>query len=188
MPPWDRVKLHRHDRIRFSSCMAKSLVSKVFRKFITAALLAVLVWLVPVVKVSFSYFGSISMANAASQHGFRRPQIKGDDALMEAYRNGQSDLIVEGKGRVEKLLPDDLEGSKHQKFILRLASGQSILVSHNIDSDVSPRIAGLREGDSVKFKGEYEWNERGGVLHWTHDDPKDWHADGWIEHNGVRYE
>ncbi|MEM9808089.1 MAG: DUF3465 domain-containing protein [Cyanobacteria bacterium P01_D01_bin.56] len=114
--------------------------------------------------------------------------MKGDDALMAAYRKGESDLIVEGKGRVEKLLPDDLEGSKHQKFILRLGSGQSILVSHNIDSDVSPRIADLREGDEVKFKGEYEWNERGGVLHWTHDDPKDWHADGWIEHKGTRYE
>ncbi len=34
----------------------------------------------------------------------------------------------------------------------------------------------------------YEWNQRGGVLHWIHDDPKDWHAAGWLEHNGVRYE
>ena len=168
--------------------MAQSIVSKVFRKFIATALLSVLVWLVPVTEVSFSFFGSIPMANAAPQDNFRRPEIKGDAALMEAYRNGESDLIVTGMGLVEKLLPDDLKGSCHQKFILRLASGQSILVSHNIDSDVSPRIDDLREGDVVKFKGEYEWNERGGVLHWTHDDPKDWHADGWLEHNGVRYE
>ncbi|NEQ48631.1 MAG: DUF3465 domain-containing protein [Leptolyngbya sp. SIO3F4] len=128
------------------------------------------------------------MANAAPHNNFRRPGIRGDDALMEAYRNGESDLIVTGVGRVEKLLPDDLKGSRHQKFVLRLTSGQSLLVSHNIDSDVSQRIDALREGDEVKFKGEYEWNERGGILHWTHDDPKDWHADGWIEHDGVRYE
>ena len=128
------------------------------------------------------------MADATSQNNFRQPQIKGDDALMEAYRKGESDLIVEGVGRVEKLLPDDLEGSRHQKFILRLASGQSLLISHNIDSDVAARIDTLRVGDEVRFRGEYEWNDRGGIVHWTHDDPKDWHADGWLEHNGVRYE
>ena len=105
---------------------------------------------------------------------------------MEAYRNGVSDLIVEGTGRVERLLSDDLEGSRHQRFILRLESGQTLLVSHNID--VAPRIDALRTGDTVRFRGEYEWNQQGGILHWTHDDPKDWHADGWLEHNGVRYE
>ncbi len=128
------------------------------------------------------------MADAAPQDFFRRPEIQGDNALMEAYRNGESDLIAQGVGHVEKLLPDDLEGSRHQKFILRLASGQSLLVSHNIDSDVALRIDTLRVGDEVRFRGEYEWNERGGVLHWTHDDPKDWHADGWLEHNGIRYD
>nr|WP_215607876.1 DUF3465 domain-containing protein [Leptothoe spongobia] len=167
--------------------MAQSTVLKVFQSFSTAALLAVFILLVPVVKVSgllFSWF--IPMADAAPQDHFRRAEIKGDAELMEAYRNGQSDLIVDGVGRVERLLADDLEGSRHQKFILRLESGQSLLVSHNID--VSPRIDTLREGDEVRFRGEYEWNERGGILHWTHDDPKDWHADGWLEHNGIRYD
>ena len=89
-------------------------------------------------------------------------------------------------GRVERLLSDDLEGSRHQRFILRLGSGQSLLISHNID--VAPRINALRVGDQVRFRGEYEWNQQGGLVHWTHDDPKDWHADGWLEHNGVRYE
>ncbi|MEM8613330.1 MAG: DUF3465 domain-containing protein [Cyanobacteria bacterium P01_H01_bin.105] len=126
------------------------------------------------------------MADAAPQDHFRRAEIKGDAELMEAYRNGVSDLIVEGAGRVERLLSDDLEGSRHQRFILRLESGQTLLVSHNID--VAPRINALREGDIVRFRGEYEWNQQGGILHWTHDDPKDWHADGWLEHNGVRYE
>ncbi|MBE9067037.1 DUF3465 domain-containing protein [Leptolyngbya cf. ectocarpi LEGE 11479] len=126
------------------------------------------------------------MADAAPQNYSRRAEIKGDAELMEAYRNGVSDLIVTGAGRVERLLSDDLEGSRHQRFILRLESGQSLLVSHNID--VAPRINALREGDTVRFRGEYEWNQQGGILHWTHDDPKDWHADGWLEHNGVRYE
>ncbi|MEA5462269.1 DUF3465 domain-containing protein [Leptothoe sp. PORK10 BA2] len=140
-------------------------------------------------KVSVLFPWSMPMADAAPHHNdARRAEAKDDDALMQAYRNRESDLIVEGVGRVEKLLPDDLEGSRHQKFILRLGSGQSLLVSHNIDSDVSQRISGLREGDEVRFRGEYEWNERGGILHWTHDDPRDWHEDGWLEHNGIRYD
>ncbi|MEM1242803.1 MAG: DUF3465 domain-containing protein [Cyanobacteria bacterium P01_H01_bin.26] len=122
------------------------------------------------------------MADAAP----RRAAIKGDAELMAAYRDRTSDLIVEGVGRVERLLSDDLEGSRHQRFILRLGSGQSLLISHNID--VAPRINALRVGDQVRFRGEYEWNQQGGLVHWTHDDPKDWHADGWLEHNGVRYE
>lgn len=186
MPPWFGVKLHRHDRIRFPTIMAKSIIFKGFQAFLTTALLTVFILLMPVVKVSELFLGSIPMAEAAPRDYFRRTEIKGDAELMEAYQNGESDLIVEGVGRVERLLADDLQGSQHQRFILRLASGQSLLVSHNID--VAPRINTLREGDEVRFRGEYEWNERGGILHWTHDDPKDWHADGWLEHNGVRYE
>lgn len=167
--------------------MVKRLTPKAFQSFLATTLLSSFLSLVPVMKVSPSlFFGSTSMADAASQDHFRRAEIKGDAELMEAYRNGVSDLIVEGTGRVERLLSDDLEGSRHQRFILRLESGQTLLVSHNID--VAPRIDALRTGDTVRFRGEYEWNQQGGILHWTHDDPKDWHADGWLEHNGVRYE
>lgn len=80
------------------------------------------------------------MADVAPKGNGRRRKIRGDEALMAAYRKGESDLIVEGVGCVETLLPDDLKGSRHQIFILRLASGQSLLVSHNIDSHVAERI------------------------------------------------
>jgi hypothetical protein len=72
---------------------------------------------------------------------------------------------VRGAGVVERTLSDDNDGSRHQRFILRLASGQTLLVAHNID--LAPRVANLRTGDTVEFSGEYEWNEKGGVVHWT---------------------
>ena len=84
------------------------------------------------------------------------------------------------------LLPDGVEGSRHQRFIVRMASGHTVLVVHNID--LAPRVSGLREGDRVSIKGEYEWNDRGGIIHWTHKDPRSAHEDGWIDHNNVRYE
>lgn len=109
-----------------------------------------------------------------------------DQVIKSAYENRRSNVQVEGSGVVVKILPDDLQGSRHQKFILRLSSGQTILVSHNID--LAPRMDALREGDTVEFFGEYEWNPKGGVVHWTHHDPDGRHQAGWLKHKGAIYQ
>ncbi len=109
-----------------------------------------------------------------------------DLALQHAFNNRQSDLQVQGEGVVIKVLSDDTKGSRHQRFILRLGWGQTLLVAHNID--LAPRISGLNRGDKVAFYGEYEWNEKGGVLHWTHHDPGGRHIGGWLKHDGKTYQ
>ena len=91
-----------------------------------------------------------------------------------------------GEGIVTKLLADDNEGSRHQRFILTLPSGQTLLVAHNID--IAPRLDSLRPGDSVEFNGVYEWNAKGGVIHWTHRDPSGRHQAGWLRHAGRTYQ
>ena len=103
-----------------------------------------------------------------------------DDA---SWGSGQQ---VQGSGTVTRILSDDTDGSRHQRFILRIASGRTLLIAHNID--LAPRIGSLRTGDTVAFYGEYEWNDKGGVIHWTHHDPQGRHVGGWLEHNGRRYE
>jgi hypothetical protein len=108
-----------------------------------------------------------------------------DSTLQNAYKNRQSDLQVQGEGVVIKLLRDDLRGSRHQKFILKLSTGQTLLVSHNID--LAPRINRLKTGDTVEFHGEYEWNSKGGVIHWTHHDPDGRHIGGWLKHKDKTY-
>lgn len=108
------------------------------------------------------------------------------DSLALAYQNRQSDVQVEGSGRVVRLLADDNKGSRHQRFLLALPSGQTLLMAHNID--LAPRIDGLKIGDTVAFYGEYEWNNKGGVVHWTHHDPKGRHPGGWLKHNGRIYQ
>jgi hypothetical protein len=109
-----------------------------------------------------------------------------DQVLATAFENRQSDIQVQASGRVARVLPDDNDGSRHQRFIVQLASGQTVLVAHNID--LADRIAALEAGDLVELNGEYEWNERGGVIHWTHRDPQHSHADGWVKHNGHTYQ
>ena len=99
------------------------------------------------------------------------------------WRSGQQ---VQGQGEVIRILSDDNDGSRHQRFIIRLGSGQTLLIAHNID--LAPRVASIRVGDTVTFNGEYEWNDRGGVIHWTHRDPQGRHPGGWIEHEGRRYQ
>ena len=112
--------------------------------------------------------------------------LEAEAALQHAFANGQSDVQVKGAGIVKKLLRDDNDGSRHQKFIVILGSGETVLISHNID--LAPRIDGLKEGDRVDFYGEYEWNSKGGVIHWTHDDPNGRHVGGWIKHGGRTYQ
>ena len=108
-----------------------------------------------------------------------------DWVFRRAFEQHTSNLQVEGRGVVKRILPDDNDGSRHQRFILELGSGQTLLIAHNVD--VAPRIPSLRKGDKVAFQGEYDWNPKGGVIHWTHHDPGGRHPGGWLKHKGKTY-
>ena len=125
-------------------------------------------------------------AGAAQSHGQKRGKAGDDSPVGRAFKTRTSNVQVEGEGVVTRVLADDLDGSRHQRFILSLASGQTVLVAHNID--IAPRVSGLRKGDSVRFNGEYVWNEKGGTVHWTHHDPAGRHTAGWLKHNGRTYQ
>jgi len=107
-------------------------------------------------------------------------------ALENAYRNKQSNIQIKGSGVVIKILRDDNQGSRHQRFILKANAKQTLLIAHNID--LAQRIDRLKVDDRVEFYGEYEWNPKGGVIHWTHHDPNQRHIGGWLKHNGKTYQ
>jgi hypothetical protein len=138
------------------------------------------------VVLAAAYFGGVESGFIAPLHGAGTTASAGDEVLAAAFKNRQSDVQVQGSGRVSRVLADDNDGSRHQRFIVQLSSGQTLLVAHNID--LASRVASIKAGDSVEFNGEYEWNERGGVIHWTHRDPQGSHADGWIKHEGRTYQ
>ena len=127
------------------------------------------------------YVGRGQIHNA---HDYAGPSAAGNGSqvVANAFGEQRSGAQVTGEGVVIKILPDDDNGSRHQRFILRLASGQTLLVAHNIE--LAPRLASLEPGDSVAFSGVYEWNSKGGVIHWTHHDPGGQHQAGWLKHNG----
>ena len=138
-----------------------------------------------VLAVGFALYGFLEK-NPNLIESYTQQSSGNDQKITSAFQNRQSDLQVGGFGVVIRTLPDDTKGSQHQKFILKLSSGQALLVAHNID--LASRINSLRVGDTVEFYGEYEWNAKGGVLHWTHHDPGGRHENGWLKHNGITYQ
>ena len=117
---------------------------------------------------------------------YSKNDLDDTDKIGRAFQNKKSDLQVRATGTVVAVLKDDNEGSRHQKFILELSNGQTVLIAHNID--LAPRINTLQKGDQIEFYGEYEYTEKGGVIHWTHHDPQRRHIDGWLMHDGQTYQ
>lgn len=101
----------------------------------------------------------------------------GGGPVAEARAARTESRIVEDRGVVKKLLPDDREGARHQKLLVE-AGGGTVLLVHNID--LAPRIE-TKPGEAISFRGEYIWNEQGGLVHWTHHDPRGRHEGGWVK-------
>ena len=77
--------------------------------------------------------------------------------IQQAFQQQQNNVQVRASGVVKAILADDHEGSRHQKFILSLQNGLTVLVAHNID--LAPRIENVQKGDTVEFYGEYEYSQ-----------------------------
>ena len=60
---------------------------------------------------------------------------------------------VRGEGVVEKVLADDLDPPRHQRFLVRDPWGRTLLFAHNID--VGRRVERLAVGDEIRFRGEF---------------------------------
>lgn len=110
---------------------------------------------------------------------------KRDKKLAWAFKNKVSEIRVTCSGKVIVKLPDDTADIRHQKFVIKLESGQTLLIAHNID--LVKRVKKLRLGDKIIVRGEYIWNEKGGLIHYTHRDPAGIQPSGWIKHRGVLY-
>ena len=74
-------------------------------------------------------------------------------------------------------MPDDHDEARHQRFVIDIGDRQTLLIAHN--TDLAERVP-LGMGDRVRVRGLYEWNDLGGLLHWTHRDPLEDEEGGWI--------
>ena len=148
------------------------------RKAVAVAIIALCAYLaIDRVRVSKSVAQTESASPAQS--------TLASSSVTLAYERHAQNVTVDGDGVVWRVLPDDNNGERHQRFLVRLPSGISLLIAHNID--IAPRVENLRVGDSVEFEGEYVWNDKGGMVHWTHHDPAGRHRSGFLKHDGRTY-
>jgi hypothetical protein len=106
------------------------------------------------------------------------------DKIRRSKNDPDAKFWTTVQGNIVKVLSDDTEGSPHQRFLVQLSPDTTLLVAHNVD--LAQRVP-VQAGQSVIISGEYVWNNRGGVLHWTHHDPKG-RKGGWIELAGKHYD
>lgn len=108
-----------------------------------------------------------------------------DKEALSAQTDHAIKREVTVEARVKKLLPTDTEGLPHQKFLIELSNGSTILIAH--DLKYAPTVP-IKPGDVLRIHGEYIWNKLGGLIHWTHHSDTPRHDSGWIEFNGTRYQ
>ena len=113
------------------------------------------------------------------------PGPLGETPVGKAHEQKLSNVLVETQGRVKLVLGDDTRGVRHQNLLIELDEGFTVKVAHNID--LAPRVPAV-VGETIHVRGVYEFNEKGGVVHWTHKDPAGKHPGGWIRHRGRVYE
>lgn len=110
----------------------------------------------------------------------------GNQSVQTAIERQLQTVQVDGTGTIVKVLPEDTQGDRHQRLLVTVGHGHTVLIAHNID--IASRIPDVREGEEIAFSGEFKWNEKGGVVHWTHHDPRNRHPDGWLRYHGKIYQ
>lgn len=101
----------------------------------------------------------------------------------EAYLKQANDIFLTGTGKITEIMTDDTEGDPHQRFIFQTRSGQTILVTHNLER--AYRVP-VKVGDKIEVHGAYVWNRHGGLIHNTHHCDRGLHEDGWINFCGKK--
>ena len=102
--------------------------------------------------------------------------------MSDAFTKRDDGEWVEVTGVVRRLLSDD--ALSHQRFVIDVGRRQTLLIAHNIE--VADRVP-VGMGDRVHVRGLYEWNDLGGVVHWTHRDPMDDGTGGWVRYRRKTY-
>ena len=105
--------------------------------------------------------------------------------MSDPYKKSDHGSWIEVTGFVRRLLSDDNDGSRHQRFIIEIIGRRTLLIAHNID--LAERVP-VGMGDRVHVRGMYGWNELGGLVHWTHRDPHGVEDGGYVRYRTRMFE
>jgi uncharacterized protein DUF3465 len=111
-----------------------------------------------------------------------------NDVVCQTFGAGRSHIEVVADGVVTRVLGTQPGvSSPHEGFLMRLQSGCNLVVRVEANESFTGVIP-LNAGERVTVKGEYEYYPLGGVIHWTHRDPRGRHPDGYVIAGSTRYQ
>lgn len=120
--------------------------------------------------------------DAAARDGL--PRFSWGRHLIRPFGKRDTGSWIEVKGFVTRLLSDDHDDSRHQRFVIDIGSRVTLLIAHNID--LAKRVP-IGMGDRVQVRGMFEWNDLGGLVHWTHHDPLGIEDGGYVRYRRRDY-
>ncbi|MEO6990055.1 MAG: DUF3465 domain-containing protein [Candidatus Baltobacteraceae bacterium] len=113
----------------------------------------------------------------------------GNGAVAAAWQAHRSHVEVTASGSVARVLGTRVGPSgAHEGFLLHLrgAEGRGLTIRVEDNVDLTGPIP-LRAGDDVEVHGEYIFDPRGGLVHYTHRDPRGHHPSGYVRVGGRLY-
>lgn len=129
-------------------------------------------------------------ACTSGSHGATSQPAAISSEVCAAYRAQRSNVEITTSGTVVKVLGVyNGPSGAHENFLVATSPATgcrlTLRVAHNVD--IARRIP-LAPGEAVTLHGEYIYDSRGGIMHWTHRDPRGRHQGGYVEANGERYD
>jgi hypothetical protein len=110
-------------------------------------------------------------------------------AVYGAWAGHRSRIEVTATGNVARILGTRSGPSgRHEGFLVHLrgAAGHGLTVRVEDNVDVTGPIP-LAPGDEVEVRGEYIYDQRGGLIHFTHRDRRGRHPGGYVRVGKIVY-
>ena len=108
--------------------------------------------------------------------------------VCNAHVEHRSHVETTASGTLVRILrQSDGQYGPHAQFLVRLDSSCALTVRVAANERFTGPLP-LRVGEHVLVHGEYEYYRSGGVIHWTHRDPRGHHDGGFIELSGRLYQ
>src|SRR5512140_1826472 len=80
----------------------------------------------------YTFYPRFASHDAAAPSSLTSPStIGGSNAIAVAFEQHRSNVVVEASGTVTRVLADDRDGSRHQRFVVAVPSGHTVLIAHN---------------------------------------------------------
>jgi hypothetical protein len=135
-----------------------------------------------------AFLAFAAAAASLSACGGSATTAEGNAAVCRAFDSQSSRVEVVAEGDVTRVLGVRAgRTSPHQGFLVRLDSGCAVVVRVEANTDFTGTMP-IQRGSRVAVKGEYEFDPRGGVIHWTHRDPRGRHESGYVQLGGQYYQ